>query len=133
MLILISFFLFAIISLGLILLELATGIVLPGTGESWEMLRVGDFSKQKNALSKLSLGMTEMIEWLLTTSSEKRPTVQDIMHHPTFIKVGNKMKEDAGALADYINELRAEEAEVVVEEDPSTSQNGNGHNSLFKD
>lgn len=70
--------------MGLILLELATGIVLPGKGESWEMLRVGDFSKQKAALSKLPSEMSEMIEWLLSTRAKDRPTVDDIMEHPTF-------------------------------------------------
>ncbi|KAI8639129.1 kinase-like domain-containing protein [Parasitella parasitica] len=81
-----------IFSLGLILLELATGVVLPGTGESWEMLRLGDFSQQKSALSKLSLEMSEMIEWLLTTEAKERPTVKDIMSHPSFTHVQSKQQ-----------------------------------------
>lgn len=90
-------------SLGLILLELATGIVLPGTGESWEMLRLGDFSKQKAALSKLSLEMSEMIEWLLTTEAKERPTAHDIMQHPFFIHVQSAALEHA-TLASYVQE-----------------------------
>ncbi|KAK4511038.1 ER-derived vesicles protein erv46 [Mucor velutinosus] len=92
-----------IFSLGLILLELATGIVLPGTGESWEMLRLGDFSKQKEALSKLSLEMSEMIEWLLTTEAKERPTAHDIMQHPSFIKVQSTALEE-GTLLSYVQE-----------------------------
>ncbi|KAI8085773.1 kinase-like domain-containing protein [Gilbertella persicaria] len=90
-----------IFSLGLILLELATGIVLPGTGESWEMLRVGDFSKQKSAMLRLTPFMREMIEWLLTTESRDRPTVQDIIRHPSF----QAIQIHTGALHDYVEEL----------------------------
>lgn len=90
-------------SLGLILLELATGIVLPGTGESWEMLRLGDFSKQKGALSRLSLEMSEMIEWLLTTEAKERPTAHDIMQHPSFINVQSAALEE-GTLLSYVQE-----------------------------
>ncbi|CEP13264.1 hypothetical protein [Parasitella parasitica] len=82
-----------IFSLGLVLLELATGVELPGTGESWEMLRLGDFSKQKLALSKLSLEMSEMIEWLLTTEAKERPTVKDIMSHPSFTHVQSTQQD----------------------------------------
>lgn len=92
-------------SLGLILLELATGIVLPGTGESWEMLRLGDFSKQKFALSKLSLEMSEMIEWLLTTEAKDRPAVKDIISHPSFTNIQSIQEElQASALLNYVYE-----------------------------
>ena len=89
-------------SLGLILLELATGIVLPGTGESWEMLRLGDFSKQKGALAKLSLEMSEMIEWLLTTEAKERPTAHDIMQHPSFINAQSSAALEQGTLLSYV-------------------------------
>ncbi|KAL7335850.1 mitosis inhibitor protein kinase swe1 [Mucor circinelloides] len=92
-----------IFSLGLILLELATGVVLPGTGESWEMLRLGDFSKQKGVLSKLSLEMSEMIEWLLTTEAKERPTVQDIMQHPSFVNAQSAALQD-GPLLSYVQQ-----------------------------
>jgi hypothetical protein len=97
-----------LISLGLILLELATGIVLPGTGESWEMLRVGDFSKQKVALSKLSLEMSEMIEWLLTTSSRERPTIYDIISHSTFVEKVAACGEGS-SLSSYVNGLNRQD------------------------
>lgn len=97
-------------SLGLILLELATGIVLPGTGESWEMLRTGDFSKQNTALSKLSLELREMIEWLLTTARKKRPSVQDILKHPHFAVVDSS-QEASGCLLSYVYEMQAIAAE----------------------
>lgn len=104
-----------IFSLGVILLELATGIVLPGTGESWEMLRTGDFSKQKMALSKLSNEMSEMIQWLLITESKERPTITDIISHPTFARIGQIVKqEQSSSLLSYVYEmerLAAEEAE----------------------
>lgn len=89
------------------MLELATGIVLPGTGESWEMLRLGDFSKQKTALSKLSLEMSEMIEWLLTTESRDRPTIKDIISHPTVTNIFLQQQEQQiGSLQSYVVELR---------------------------
>jgi serine/threonine protein kinase len=88
------------------LLELATGIVLPGTGESWEMLRLGDFSKQKTALSKLSSEMSEMIEWLLTTESRDRPTIKDIISHPTITNIFQQQQEQqTGSLQSYVYEL----------------------------
>ncbi|KAI7900086.1 kinase-like domain-containing protein [Cokeromyces recurvatus] len=82
-----------IFSLGLILLELSTGIILPDADETWELLRIGDFSKQKKALSKVSLEMSEMIEWLLTTEAKERPTIKDIMSHPSFVKIDNMQKK----------------------------------------
>lgn len=98
-------------SLGLILLELATGVVLPGTGESWEMLRLGDFSKQKGVLSKLSLEMSEMIEWLLTTEAKERPTVQDIMQHPSFVNAQSAALQD-GPLLSYVQQHTEMESNV---------------------
>lgn len=96
---------YSLCSLGLILLELATGIVLPGTGESWEMLRTGDFSKQKTALSKLSSEMREMIEWLLTTARKDRPSVQDILNHPRFMEIENS-QETSSCLLSYVYEMQ---------------------------
>ncbi len=97
------------------MLELATGIVLPGTGESWEMLRTGDFSKQKLALSKLTAEMSDMIEWLLITESKDRPDVHDIMNHPTFLKIDQMLKnEQSSSLLSYVYEMEkiaAEEAD----------------------
>ncbi|KAG2237514.1 hypothetical protein INT48_005550 [Thamnidium elegans] len=103
-----------IFSLGMILLELATGIVLPGTGESWEMLRTGDFSKQKKALSKLSTDMRDMIEWLLITSRRNRPTIQQIINHPRFLE----QEESTSCLLSYVYEMEriaAEEAEKLAQ------------------
>ncbi|KAI8360920.1 kinase-like domain-containing protein [Choanephora cucurbitarum] len=106
-----------IFSLGLILLELATGIVLPGTGESWEMLRVGDFSKQKTAMSKLSSKMGQMIEWLLTTESKDRPTVNEIIHHPAFVHIqAIQEQEQTGALNTYVQEMDQLRAERTKQE-----------------
>lgn len=89
--------------------------MLPGTGESWEMLRTGDFSKQKMALSKLSNEMSEMIQWLLITESKERPTITDIISHPTFARIGQIVKqEQSSSLLNYVYEmerLAAEEAE----------------------
>ncbi|KAI7888510.1 kinase-like domain-containing protein [Mucor mucedo] len=100
-----------IFSLGLILLELATGIVLPGTGESWEMLRTGDFSKQKTALSKLSIEMQDMIAWLLTTARKNRPTIQDILEHAHFSQAPVHSQEQQSCLLSYVYEMQAIAAE----------------------
>lgn len=81
------------ISLGLILLELSTGVRLPGTGESWEMLRVGDFSKYHRQLSRLPPNMTKMIEWLLTTEARYRPKIDDILNHPTIKRIQSNYEE----------------------------------------
>lgn len=90
---------------------MATGIVLPGTGESWEMLRTGDFSKQKTALSKLSMEMQEMIGWLLTTARKNRPTIQAILQHARFIETTNSEQEQSSCLLSYVYEMQAIAAE----------------------
>ncbi|KAI9478656.1 MAG: kinase-like domain-containing protein [Benjaminiella poitrasii] len=101
-----------IFSLGLILLELATGIVLPDTDETWELLRIGDFSKYNRVLSRVSLEMSEMIEWLLTTESEERPTVQDILNHPSFVEVDKRQRRNKShVLAPYLDDLARREVE----------------------
>lgn len=93
----------------MILLELATGIVLPGTGESWEMLRTGDFSKQKNALSKVSTDMRDMIEWLLITSKVTRPTIEEVLDHPRFVDLGSS--QEGSSLLSYVYEMETIAAE----------------------
>ncbi|OAD76015.1 hypothetical protein PHYBLDRAFT_4535, partial [Phycomyces blakesleeanus NRRL 1555(-)] len=68
-----------IYSFGLILLEMVTRTVLPDTGESWEMLRLGDFSDYK--MTHVSQALQDLIRRLLTLNEKDRPTAQELLDH----------------------------------------------------
>jgi hypothetical protein len=82
----------------MILLELATGIILPGEGESWESLRLGDFSEMEEPLSALPKEMSNMIIWLLTAESTSRPNIDAVLESNQFSK---RQVSDKGTLYEY--------------------------------
>ncbi|KAI8992627.1 kinase-like domain-containing protein [Pilobolus umbonatus] len=97
-----------IFSLGLVILELATGLVLPETDEPWESLRLGDFSNQDAALSRLSPDLEKLIRWLLITDSADRPTVHDIIKSSYFKSIETSDANEIGTadIMKYVNEVR---------------------------
>lgn len=71
-----------IFSLGLILLEMASGIMLPDNGAEWQKLRVGDLSDvpmDKGTTLDESPEMRELILWMLQPAPENRPTIDQVV------------------------------------------------------
>ncbi|KAG1474911.1 hypothetical protein G6F56_000064 [Rhizopus delemar] len=95
-----------IYSLGMMLLELATGLHLPSKGEEWEIIRFGDLSNQEEALSKLSPALGQLIMGLLAQDPLDRPTVEDIMDSPEFLKIQDIQQDEneKSSLFDYVRE-----------------------------
>ncbi|TIC25877.1 kinase-like protein [Wallemia mellicola] len=69
-----------IFSLGLIILEAACNIVLPGNGEPWQKLRSLDFSECP--FDNLSLALVDLIKAMLDPNPENRPSAYQILQHP---------------------------------------------------
>ncbi|KAI9261548.1 kinase-like domain-containing protein [Phascolomyces articulosus] len=107
-----------IFSLGLMVLEMAAGIVLPGTGEAWEELRIADFSGCEEALAKTSLKMREFIEWLMQTNAQERPTIDQVLNHPELVSrksIKSSSQVEEGILYDYVQELKQRKEEHVFD------------------
>ncbi|KAI9269399.1 kinase-like domain-containing protein [Sporodiniella umbellata] len=95
-----------IYSMGMLLLELATGLHLPGKGEGWEMIRFGDLSNQEEALSKLSPELSQLIKRLLTPDPLSRPTIEDILNSSEFLNMHEIQQNETekSSLFDYVRE-----------------------------
>ncbi|PWN51402.1 hypothetical protein IE53DRAFT_51846 [Violaceomyces palustris] len=90
-----------IFSLGLIILEAAGNILLPDNGEPWQKLRNDDFSDLD--LSFLSPTMLRMIEKLLNSKPQERPTIEEIDGHPVLDVVRSRMSR--GLLSSELDQL----------------------------
>lgn len=82
-----------IFSLGLIILEAACNIVLPGNGEPWQKLRSLDFSECP--FDNLSVALVELIKAMLDPNPENRPSAYQILQHPILDNVNKKRKRGA--------------------------------------
>lgn len=68
--------------------------------------------------------MREMIEWLLTTESKDRPTVKDIISHPTVTNLFQQQQEQqTGSLQSYVYELRTIQVGQTRHHNTFSSQN----------
>ncbi|KAI8890524.1 kinase-like protein [Backusella circina FSU 941] len=103
-----------IFSLGMILLELATGIVLPDEGESWENLRLGDFSEMESSLLLVPEEMSNMIKWLLTAESASRPNIDAVLESDAF---ANRQVSDKGILYQYVLQQSQETTSILFEQE----------------
>ncbi|ORY93138.1 kinase-like domain-containing protein [Syncephalastrum racemosum] len=115
-----------IFSLGLIVLELAAGIELPETGESWESLRLGDFSEILPALKKTSVVMQQFVLWLLDPNENKRPTVDQVLKHRLLLQALKLKVTGRGALYEQVQKKKdeIEEASSPSLQSPSSSSQG---------
>ncbi|KAI9496484.1 kinase-like domain-containing protein [Zychaea mexicana] len=116
-----------IFSLGLIVLEMATGIVLPDTGEPWEELRLADFSGCEEALAKTSRKMRDFIEWLMQINSRERPTIDQVLAHPELASRVAKEEDDdirgsnnKGILFEYVQQVKSIEQARSPASSPSS-------------
>lgn len=66
-----------IFSLGLIALELAADVVLPGDGESWAAIRSGCF--EMLSLDDVSATLSDLIISMLSPEPDKRPSANQIL------------------------------------------------------
>ncbi|KAF7720835.1 hypothetical protein EC973_005978 [Apophysomyces ossiformis] len=100
-----------IFSLGLIFLEMAAQVVLPDTGESWETLRLSNFSDYN--MDSVSHELQELIKWMLTPYSNERPTIDQVLAHEKLIQIGERRKDfiRTGVLYDYVLELESNAVE----------------------
>ncbi|KAG0180939.1 hypothetical protein DFQ28_004745 [Apophysomyces sp. BC1034] len=107
-----------IFSLGLIFLEMAAKVVLPDTGESWEALRLSNFSDYK--MQGVSHELQELIKWMLTPYPNERPTIYQVLSHDRLIKVAERRRNltGTGVLFDYVLEM-----ENTVTEESSSAEN----------
>ncbi|KAG1462262.1 hypothetical protein G6F46_000376 [Rhizopus delemar] len=104
-----------IYSLGMLLLELATGLRLPEKGEPWEIIRFGEFGDQEAALSELSPELNNLIKQLLTRDPSARPTAQDLMKSPEFLRIHEMQQgeDEESSLLGYIREKEKVASEVA--------------------
>ncbi|ETV72110.1 WEE protein kinase, variant [Aphanomyces astaci] len=70
-----------IFSLGLTLVELATGVALPSQGPQWHVLRSGSLP-HRTFDTAYSADFDVLIRQMLRVDPTKRPTAQDVMAHP---------------------------------------------------
>lgn len=80
---------------------MATLIELPDTGERWELLRLGDLSDYEQDLEHVSSDLRALVLQLLSSDSNERPTVDEILAHP---RVCPRLEsgEEKGALFDFV-------------------------------
>ncbi|KAJ3201552.1 hypothetical protein HDU82_008032 [Entophlyctis luteolus] len=74
-----------IFSLGLIVFEIATNIILPENGNHWQKLRRHDFSECSDALTRVSPPLVAMIKDMLRPSPQERISADRILSH-AFVK-----------------------------------------------
>ncbi|TIA92886.1 hypothetical protein E3P99_00388 [Wallemia hederae] len=82
-----------IFSLGLIILEAACNIVLPGNGEPWQKLRSLDFSECP--FDNVSIALVDLIKAMLDPNPENRPSAYQILQHPILDSVNKKRTSGA--------------------------------------
>ncbi|PWY99813.1 hypothetical protein BCV70DRAFT_212036 [Testicularia cyperi] len=104
-----------IFSLGLILLEAAGNVELPDNGEPWQKLRRDDFSDVD--LGMLSGTMLRVLERLLCSDPEGRPTIEEVMAMPTLQTVRSIMSRG----------LSASEMDQLPEFNESSTTSGSLH------
>lgn len=66
-----------VFSLGLVLFEAATGVVMPECGDQWQMLRRGELPKLPN----LSKNLVNIIKRMIRPSPTDRITIQEILNY----------------------------------------------------
>lgn len=69
-------------SLGLVIFQMMTQVELPSTGDSWEMIRLGDFSNYKQPLHDVPLEIRRLLLMMLKSRSDERATMDEIMALP---------------------------------------------------
>ncbi|KAI9320201.1 kinase-like domain-containing protein [Dichotomocladium elegans] len=95
-----------VFSLGMIVLEMATGKKLPDMGEPWEQLRLADYSDCEQELASKSTEMQDFIKWLLEMNWRERPTIDQVLEHPQIRKQKDQQQDDHGVLYDYVQILK---------------------------
>ncbi|KAI9325653.1 kinase-like domain-containing protein [Obelidium mucronatum] len=76
-----------IFSLGLIIFEIATNIILPENGNHWQRLRRHDFSECTTQLKRVSPPLVELIKAMLHPAPEKRISLDQILGHPFVVTI----------------------------------------------
>ncbi|KAJ1721539.1 mitosis inhibitor protein kinase swe1 [Coemansia erecta] len=71
-----------VFSLGMMMLEITTNIVLPENGVEWKKLREGCFDDQVFENLPYSIDLITTIKWMLSPEPEQRPTLSDILEIP---------------------------------------------------
>jgi len=92
-----------VFSVGLIVLEIATNVVLPDNGDEWLSLRSSDFSRTD--LSHLSSELVLLIKRMMDKCPDRRITAAELARHPVIAKL--KTLRDAG-LAQEMQGIMAE-------------------------
>ncbi|KAJ3029635.1 UNVERIFIED_CONTAM: hypothetical protein HDU68_011539 [Siphonaria sp. JEL0065] len=76
-----------IFSLGLIIFEIATNIILPENGNHWQKLRRHDFSECAPQLNRVSPPLVELIKGMLHPVPEERISLDRILSHPFVVTI----------------------------------------------
>lgn len=90
-----------VFSLGLIMVEAVGNVVMPDNGEPWQKLRNDDLSDVD--FSMISVSLFRLIRSMLSSHPHKRPSVEEILHHPVLAAVQEKMRE--GLRASELDQL----------------------------
>jgi hypothetical protein len=96
-----------IFSLGLTMIECASGGPLPKNGDAWHKLRNGEVPELPQSLSR---DMLALIESMIHSNPTMRPAASQILHHPALCPVGKKTR---GAAAQGAERRKAEERDLV--------------------
>jgi wee1-like protein kinase len=78
-----------IFSLGLTMIECASGGPLPKNGDAWHKLRNGEVPELPQSLSR---DMLALIESMIHSNPTMRPAASQILHHPALCPVGKKTR-----------------------------------------
>ncbi|KAK0398982.1 hypothetical protein QR680_002845 [Steinernema hermaphroditum] len=79
-----------IFSLGITILELASGIFLPSYGAGWEMLRNKNIPPEFT--KGLSQDLVDLINRMMDSDSAARPTAKKLLRHPRFRDIHSERK-----------------------------------------
>ena len=79
-----------VFSLGITMLELASGLDLPSNGASWQMLRSGYLPQECTCM--IPFPLLTIIRWMMDPDYNQRPTVHEVLVHPTVKSYHQRLK-----------------------------------------
>jgi hypothetical protein len=108
-------------SLGLVILEAATNVVLPDNGTPWRKLREDDFSDVD--LGHISDELVNVIVHLLSSDPVSRTTIEELQQHPVLSKMQALRRagmaiERTGADDAMLQDVTLSAKGAVIEEEP---------------
>ena len=78
-----------VFSLGITILEIASGLNLPPSGAAWHLLRQGYIPPECS--DKLPMELLILVQWMMTPNHIKRPSIKEVLNHPIIKNAKRKL------------------------------------------